>query len=287
MSSKLTLYFIPSPRPLDWSSPTSLSRTILKNQIIRKSRFMGHVNVKLEHNGNEIFTGMVAKDIDTARSLLFRKKIGLGIIYHSFEGKLESKEELDIELGKYLEDGNKRINFIQYKISNSMGDRVQEYLETFKELQLDSYYGLVNSPLHGEGAGCSAFGASVAAIMDELNEEVTQAWSNQVLVPMHLTGEPVTQNKVSFFSLLLKNHTWANKNEDHKELFFWDPDLMWSWVEKKLNTDEYTTLQVQNTKGLYKDISEKEIEGNQLFKVESVKSVKPDLTQGSNVDKYL
>lgn len=284
--SKLTLYFIPSPRPLDWSSPTSLARTILKNQIIRKKRFMGHVNVKLEHNNEEIFTGMVAQDIDTARGLLIKEKIGLGIIYHSFAGRLENKKELDIELGEYLKVGNKRINFIQFKICDSMALRVKEYLIQFKDLGLDRYYGLVNSPLHGEGAGCSAFGASFMILMDILNEDMKKSWSNKVLVPMNLTGKPVTENKVGFFKLLFKNFTWAKEDEDHKELFFWDPDLMWSWVERHLNLDEYSKMKIDNTNGLYKDISSKEAPSFPIFKTKDIKSTHPDLSLKTNLDKY-
>jgi len=284
--NKLTLYFIPSPRPLDWSSPTSLARTILKNQIIRKSRFMGHVNVKLEHEGKEIFTGMAAKDIDSARGLLIRKKIGLGIIYHSFVGRLESKEELDLELDEYLNTGNSRINFIQFEISDSMAKRVKEYLTQFKERGLDRYYGLVNSPLHGEGAGCSAFGASFMILMDILDEDMQKSWSNKVLVPLKLTGAPVTENKVSFFKLLLRKFNWANESEDHKELFFWDPDLMWAWVQRHLKEDHYKKMSINNTQGLFKNISSKEAPDSEIFKIQDIKSIHPDLSKKTNLDKY-
>ena len=55
-------------------------------------------------------------------SRIIRKKIGLGIIYHSFAGRLETKEELDQELGEYLEIGNSRINFIRGRRLTELGD---------------------------------------------------------------------------------------------------------------------------------------------------------------------
>ena len=76
---------------------------------------MGHVNVHLESENEEILTGMNSIDIDVSKKLLLKDKIGLGIVYHSFDGQLETKESLHKELTSYFKAGNKRINFIQFE----------------------------------------------------------------------------------------------------------------------------------------------------------------------------
>ncbi|MCT4641551.1 MAG: hypothetical protein N4A33_04585 [Bacteriovoracaceae bacterium] len=284
--NKLTLYFIPSPKPLDWSSPTKLARTIVRNQILRKHRFMGHVNVRLQYDNIDIFTGMCAIDIDRARGLLLKEKIGLGIVFHSFAGRLEDNTELEKEFEQYYEKGNERMNFIEFSISNSMAKRVHEYLDTFKKEKLDAYYGLVNSPLHCEGAGCSAFGASIMDIIGMLDNDIKMAWSNRVKVPYQLSGNPLTNNKVSLFKLLFKNFNWAKDNEDGYDLFFWDPDLMWKWTEEQIKNKTYELTKKRNVIGLKKDISQQEGLKENIFKVEKIQPIHPDLTSGSNFNKY-
>ncbi len=104
-NAKLTLYFIPSPFGLNWESPSKLARTIIINKYSFKPRFMGHVNIDIQFQNEQgekehILTGMVASNLN-AVPLLLKKKIGLGILWHSFPGRLETKEELIPELDNY------------------------------------------------------------------------------------------------------------------------------------------------------------------------------------------
>ena len=48
--NQLTLYFIPSPIGIDWSTPSSLAWTAMKNRMTLQSRFMGHVFVEVQCN---------------------------------------------------------------------------------------------------------------------------------------------------------------------------------------------------------------------------------------------
>lgn len=302
--ASLTLYFIPSPYGLNWESPTKLARDILKNYAVKgrfghTRRFMGHVNIELDYTNDQgehinILTGMAASDLN-AVPLLLKKKIGLGIIFHSFPGKLETKEELIPELDEYFKKGNSKINFAKFKINTETAKRIENYIAEYKKNDIWNYYGLVNSPLHGEGSGCSAFGASFIEVAGILQEEHKQHWANCVKVPHKLLGAPVFDKKVSFFEILLGSHEWANESEDHHELFFWDPDLMYNWVEnclsQKITTaNEYTVESIQNTKGLVFDFTTHKTPEKPIFRKvgenNSPVSKLPDFNEKSNYYKY-
>lgn len=295
----LTLYFIPSPLGLNWKTPTTLARDIVKNYAVKgrfgnTRRFMGHVNIELKYNDQgrdvHILTGMVASELK-AIPLLLKEKIGLGIVFHSFPGKLESKEELIPELNRYAQEGNSKMNFCKYLISDSMAKRIENYINEYREKNIGRYYGLFNSPLHGEGAGCSAFGASFLDVMGIVSEEHKKNWANCVKVPHKLAGLPIKDNKVSFFDLLLKNHKWA-ENESSHEIFFWDPDLMYNDTERKLKSlpKEAKEIKIKNMRGLEYNLSNIPTPITKIFKRfdqdGNFKSFTPEFELETNFHKY-
>ena len=293
-TAKLTIYFIPSPRRINWTTPTTLARTILTNKLARKRRFMGHVNIELEYEENgekkHYLTGMAAQNLN-AVPLILKEKMGLGILFHSFAGKLESKEELIPELTGYFKEGNESINFIEYEIDLAAAKRVETYLHIFKEKKLDRYYGLFNSPLHAEGGGCSAFGASVLEVAGLLNQDHKHHWTRVFQVPHRLVGAPLTKNKTSFFKLLLTQQDWAEKDEDFTEIFFWDPDLMHLWVENQLKEDKYEIKNKEKARGIFISAVREQEYAENIFKNgvanDLIQSIAPDLHKKTNRDKYL
>ncbi len=231
----LKLYFIKSPFGLNWSSATALSRTILKNYLAFKPRFMGHVNIELKGtltSGEKIdvLTGMVAANLN-AKKLLFKKHIGMGIVFHSFKGHLETKEEMLDEIKEYQKKGD-RINSVCFQISQEVLELLYNYYQEYKEQRLYKYYGLYNRPLFKEGSGCSAFGASFLQLAGLMNSKLKEAWSYQIKIPLKYLGMPIQERKVNFFKLMLTYNPWANSEEEGREIFFWDPDKMYRWVEE-------------------------------------------------------
>jgi hypothetical protein len=288
-NAKLTLYFIPSPFGLDWSSPSSLARTIVLNKYSFKSRFMGHVNIELEfldkdNNKSHLLTGMVAKKLD-AVPLLLKEHMGLGILWHSFQGRLETKEELVPELTRYQKTG-KRLNFITYNISHDVARNLNDYYELYKQHQIYNFYGLVNSPLHGEGAGCSGFGASFLSVAGLLDEDFIKNCSTSVKAPMRLIGPPITNNSPNFIKLLFKNESWASEDEAYKEIYFWDPDLMFNYTKKLIeNADKgYQVVSKNKSPGIEYPLKATEV-NEEIFFTE-MKSQMPDLSLKTNIDLY-
>jgi hypothetical protein len=154
------------------------------------------------------------------------------------------------------------------------------------------YYGLYNSALHGEGAGCSGFGASFLDVMGIISDEHRSNWANSVNIPHSLIGKPVTTNKVNFLSLLYKNFEWSNQN-DHHEIFFWDPDLMFQDTERRLKEKLPKTasiVKINTTRGIEYDLRDIEPPTSPIFKrftdKGEVSSFPPEIEVRTNIHKY-
>ncbi len=230
-SQELTLYFLPSPVGLDWSSPKGLVWSALKNRLKDSNRFIGHVFVEYKCQQGSELTAMTAKTFDYFQQIVFEGR-GLGVLYHSFEGRLETKEELAPELKKLLDEG--KVSFARFTLNEGHCERLTTYLREYRGHRVERHYGLVHRPLYGEGSGCSAFGASFLEVAGLLDQDLVEGWSNYIRVPLDLAGPPLTDQTVSIYRLLFSANSWGIEGAPHRVLTFWDPDRMDKWVKEKL-----------------------------------------------------
>lgn len=256
-SNEMTLYFIPSPYGLNWDTPASITRTTIRNEITLKDRHIGHVAIELNcEDGTHLITGMTG-DVSVAKGLLLREGLGLGMLFYSFKGSIETTEKLKPEIEEKTQEG--RISFLQFKIKNSTCKRLIQYAKEFTEKGYQVNYGLPHRPRHGEGSGCSAFGASFIELAGLMEEEFKNAWTRNLRVPEKYIGKPISDKTIPITSLLLplSNTRWAEENEPHKKIFFWSPDDMHEWVMKKIKnenaTKDYTVSKKNNAYGLIYD----------------------------------
>jgi hypothetical protein len=250
--SELGLYFIPSPFGIDWATPSSLAMTAAKNKFSFKSHFMGHVWVEIKCGDKHELTGMVAARPDYLNQILIQQR-GLGVLYHSFEGRLETKSDIEAERKELYQEG--RINFVKFNLNPSQCNRVFQYATEYRKQNVGRYYGLANRPRWGEGSGCSAFGASFVDVLNILDHDMKLSWSQSVKIPLELAGPPVREETVSIFKILTHSKSWAKDNEPHKLLTFWDPDLMYKWVNKKISQKQagYSIEKIANAQGVVFD----------------------------------
>lgn len=255
--ANLTLYFIPSPVGLDWSSPASIAKTALVNRLSFKSRFMGHVFVEIQCGQEREITGMVGKNFDYLTQLLINNR-GLGVLYHSFDGGLEEQENVDAEIKELSQDGT-RLNFVKFQLNKDQCKRAATYLKEYREKNVGRYYGLANRPLYGEGSGCSAFGASFAQITGVMNSEMQEAWSQTVIIPLAFAGPPLRDEGVNLLKLMMNGSRWAREDEPHQKLMFWSPDLMFNWVKDKVSKSivekDFTVTAIGKSQGITFDKS--------------------------------
>jgi hypothetical protein len=252
--NELTLHFIPSPVGMDWTTPSTLAKSALLNRISLKPRFIGHVFVELECGEEHELTGMTGKKFDYLNQLLIEQK-GLGILYHSFEGGLEDKEKILPELTKFQKDGYS--TFVKFILNPKQCLRASTYLKEYRKNNVGRHYGLSNRPRHGEGAGCSAFGVSFVDVLDILDQDMRDHWSQTVNIPLEYAGPPLRDQGVSLFKVMFNASSWAKESDKHQKLTFWDPDKMHQWVKKKVSLKQelYKIIKIKNADGVVFDKS--------------------------------
>ncbi|MCO4793242.1 MAG: hypothetical protein KC493_06010 [Bacteriovoracaceae bacterium] len=261
-SDFLTLHIIRSPKGLDWSTPKSLARTVVGNALSPKNRMIGHVAVEIncEATKNEEaiheFTGMSNQDSSVYSKQLLFKGIGFGVIFDTYAGRLENSSELKAEIEKKMNKKKKknRYAFVKHFISSKTCRRLASYLSEYRSLGYGEYYGLPLDPLKREGAGCSAFGVSFLQVGGLMRKEFHENWSYNLNVPAGLIGgkfHPEDDiDKVSFFKLYFlkkSKNQWAKESEEHKKIFFWDPDTMYRWVMKRVQNMDYPAASISRT----------------------------------------
>lgn len=253
-ANELSLYFIPSPKGMDWSSPSNLAKSALMNKIAFKPHFMGHVWVELKCGTNHDLTGMIGQNFDYLSQLLLNNR-GLGILYHSFDGRLEDKADIEKEREGYYKNGG--LNFVTFKLNEGQCQRASQYLTEYRKNNVGRHYGLANRPRFGEGAGCTAFGSSFPDVLNILDQEMRETWSQSVNIPMELAGPPLRDEGVSLFKVMFNAGSWANEKDPHQRLTFWDPDKMYKWVQEKVAKKQtgYEVTKIQNVDGIIIDKS--------------------------------
>jgi hypothetical protein len=235
-ADELKLHVIKSPVGINWSTPWKLAITTVKNQIApvgnKRAYSISHVFVEVNcpSVNTRILRGMTSATNTEERDIIFKKKYGLGAMFHTYVGKLEKDQEIEEDLLPYK--GAHRKAELTFKVSPLACQRMLDYAEEYEQLGYGQMYsGLQADPLKGEGAGCSAFAVSfmrVAGLMDDF----TSDWKQKINIPKKLIGGPLTGNRVKFSFLLLNPFLRWSSDIPHIHLEAWDPELMHQWIHK-------------------------------------------------------
>jgi hypothetical protein len=239
-ADSVTLYFYPSPHGVNWRTPKTLARSMLRNATSRLGRQIGHSSVEIICDGSDglkpfyDFTGSSNTTNEHRNQILFRG-YGLSSVFLATPGALESPSKLIPERDKRLNEG--RIAFLRAEVTPAACRRAQEYLQEYRKLGYGAIYGgLMHEPRARQGAGCTAFAKSFLDVLGFLDRELTAAWTTFIRVPSQVLGGPeYGGRRVSFVGMLLnplKYRRWAKAREVHRPLYFWDPDKMYAWVNQ-------------------------------------------------------
>ncbi len=251
----LTLFVIPSPYGLNWKSPRSALWTTVENMYFNKGRgrSIGHVSFELnckKENGEKIFI-MSGQSDDKGvdyKNYLFKKKYGLGVLWHGFPGRLEEEAKLASEF--YQRSMDNDMSFFTVKVNAKTCERLADYYNEYRERGYYKNYGLALRPLYGEGSGCSAFGVSLLEVAGfNMESNAIRSWSKNIKVDERLIGganKKVTVRKVLFSK-------WHKKGEKYRDLFFYEPDLMHEWVQRMHENSVMETYTMNNSMGIIFD----------------------------------
>ncbi|MBF0547766.1 MAG: hypothetical protein HQM08_25235 [Candidatus Riflebacteria bacterium] len=231
---QLTLYTMPPPHHLDWSSPRALiwgcsigNRLTFSNMDHKHT--MGHVFVELnsESDYDEFAGSTTAPDAPNDADFITKQGYGLGVFFANFRGCLDPGDNLKKQLqNRYA---NSTVNYINFKISKSTFDRLFQYLAMYKYRNYQSVYSGLNKPREGKGAGCSIFGVSFVELAGFLCPEWVNRWQIHVKLPQSMVGGPMTKQFVSMWTVIRENR-WAQPNEPFIPLDLYDPDLISQWI---------------------------------------------------------
>lgn len=241
-ADRLTVYNYASPG-LDWSSPRQLGRTLLGAyaSLVNGIRGdlvypIGHVSVEVKCEASDFgaathfAAGMQPRSSTESLQVLFIKRAGLGMLFYNLKGHLDATASVLEDNAKFEKMG-KGMNFVTFKINSETCQRLAQFHAQYIAGGHDRWYGLPNRPRYREGGGCSAFGASFVEVAGLLTPEMKAAWTHTIDVPESLIGEG--GKKVRFAEIIRdKDQTrrWAYPWEESRQIFFYDPDLMYGWV---------------------------------------------------------
>lgn len=241
--AELRYHVIPSPLGIDWTSPRSLFITTLKNQFYRcfkRNHPIGHVNIELRCRdpltGEQkiLVTGMTSLGQAEQLELILLKGYGMGVLFHDFKGRLETTEEFFEQVPDRRSKG--QMASIHIRISPEACARLIQFEREYRARGCGEHYGLPNRPRAAEGSGCSAFGVAFLELAGVLTPQMRENWSRLVRVPDSHTGGLDTGRHVSFLRLATSIPTrWSTEGEPSRELFFYDPDLMYTWIMERFN----------------------------------------------------
>ncbi len=228
----LTLYFYHSPG-LDWSSPKRLGRSAIDNTRSGAAHAIGHVSVEVDcqaSGGAYDLFGATTAEGDETEYLIREQGYGLGILFHTFKGRLTSRAEVEAELPAWLASG--AMSYARFEVTPEACARLSQYVTEYRAYDYGSLYGLPNRPLFREGAGCTAFGMSFLEVAGLFDPAFERAFSRELFVPPHWVGGPLTGNfvrPIRFFNPVIYSR-WAEPDEEHFYIHFYDADLMHDWV---------------------------------------------------------
>lgn len=251
-SSYITIFNFKSPYGVDWTSPSSLAVSTLKNSIAyslgitSNKRKIGHSAVKIACRGQEeIYTGMGSVDSRGETLNLLLKDSAMGVLLHRFKGEMDDPAELARETASGRKSGD--INSITYLIEDRRCQELIEHRNEWIERKAFLNYGLLEDPLKYTGAGCSAYAVSFLRLNGIAPEEHKKNWRRSALIPREHIGpynrlryvhsaqalHPVqaTDQGTNLVQLILSANKWADSDEDAVKLEFWSPDMMYQWTK--------------------------------------------------------
>ena len=268
---EITIYVMPTLHPLDWAGPAQLlestKKCYLKTMTQADNYLIGHlaVGIKSPLVSNPYYIAQSSSSLQEKINLIYKQKIGLGILGASLQGRLETTDELAHKFNVYTK--RNKLAFIKFKINKTAVNRILQFISEYQKKDAnnlaacDFYGGAFWPRFHNEGSGCSAFGMALletANIIPAKSEE----WMIDVNIPIELIGGEYNNNKKVRFRNINKVKSWSNKdgvpNVDFVRYALYEPSIMFDWILEKRNENDsiYKPIDENGVPGLFVDVTD-------------------------------
>lgn len=265
---EITLLLMPTMYPLDWTSPSSLYKSMLhiymKTLGLKDNYLLGHVAVRLNSPLLEepLYTAQSSKKWQERIDMVLKQRVGFGILGAALEGRVEPVEEIKHKVEVYKQ--RNKLAFITYRIQRGVMERILTFFKAYQDkmhndLSPSDFYGGAFWPrYHYEGAGCSAF-AFTMLDLGKLIPPEAEEWKVDVKIPMNIIGGKFNNGKKIKNRTIKRTTSWyagnGSKNTDYVEYYVYDPSIMFDWIiAQHSNPDAgYDLVHEGIAPGLYKD----------------------------------
>lgn len=270
-SHEITLFVMPTLHPLDWSGPAQLLESAkscyLKTMTQSDNYLIGHLAVGIKSSlvSNPYYIAQASSSMQEKLNLIYKQKIGLGILGAPMKGRLETTDELAHKFKIYTQ--RKKLAFIKFKINQTALKRILQFISAYKQedasgsAPCDYYGGSFWPRFHKEGSGCSAFGMALLETAN-IRPKDSNEWMIDVNIPIQLIGGEYNNNKKIRFRAINKVKSWANNdgipNVDFVRYPLYEPSVMFEWILQKRNENDsiYKPIEENGVPGLLVDATE-------------------------------
>lgn len=279
---ELSLFLFPTLLPLDWTSPSSLYKS-MKKCYLRAIKYpdiylLGHVAVGIRSPllDKPISVGMRSGSLEQKLDLLLNQQVGCAVLGAILDGERESEKDICQRANAYAK--REVFSFITFRLNEESMKRALVFLKGFfNENRLGyvsgDYYAGTCWPLYeGEGAGCSAFAIAMleaAGIIPVKHSD----WLVSLRIPMNLIGGEYNSGRKVRVRTIRRTHTWYEgegvPNTDYADYFVHDPSLIHRWIVQHHTNppDGYRPVNAKMAPGLYFDARHIKISPNEpVFK---------------------
>jgi hypothetical protein len=193
-AGKLTIYAIPPPVALDWSTPNALlgsviaSRTaasdVVKSGEAAIGHSIGHVNLQLDCGDLSIaLTGQT----DQGGGDWQAASDGAGLLLRDTAGAMDDmdgigdRDQTIADIAARQQAG--RVTQISFTVNRAMCERVKSFVDAYVASGAFQHYGGAHRARRMEGAGCANFGAGVIDVGGLLRRSlVTPEWARTEMI---------------------------------------------------------------------------------------------------------
>ncbi len=193
-AGRLTIFALPPPVALDWSSPNKLlgtvqdSRTLgaelVEQHVVAMAHSIGHVNLELDCGEYSIpLTGQTnvdGNDFDAVTD-------GAGLLLRDTAGALDhmpdigDNEETIADIAMRQRSG--MLSRISFTVNKQMCKRLKDFVDEYTARKAYEHYNGSFRARRMEGAGCAIFGAGVIDVGGLLRRSLfTPAWARSKMI---------------------------------------------------------------------------------------------------------